>query len=199
MIAANHQSFLDIPIMVSVFSCAFIQRPIPYFPGLSWHFGKLSLVIDKDHPLSILKAIKYVKKATFGLGVPVALFPEGTRSVDGVLGEFNLGAATIAKTLNLAVLPVTIYNSRDVFPRGAINSRPGTVLVGLQPMIEEEYIKNHSPEEINREIRQRLQNGLDRLAWEKKGDQPSPGVRVNCKVGGKRPSPRGRGDWLVFG
>ncbi len=161
LIAVNHQSFMDIPIILSIFPCAFIQRPIPYFPGLFWHFGKLSLIIDKEHPLATLKAIRYVKKTTFDLGIPVALFPEGTRSTDGTLGELNIGAATIAKTLNLPVLPVAIYNSRDVFPKGAINTKPGTVLVGIQPMIEEDFIKAHSVKEINREIKQRLQDGLD--------------------------------------
>ncbi len=164
LIAANHQSYMDIPIMMSIFPCAFIQRSVPYFPGLSWHFGRMTLVIEKDKPFSIFKAIKYVKKVTVNLGIPTTLFPEGTRSIDGTLGELNIGAAAIAKTLNLPVLPITIYNSRDVFPKGAINTKPGTVLVGIQPMIEEDFIKNHSMEEIIKEIKQRLQEGLDSLA-----------------------------------
>jgi len=97
-------------------------------------------------------------------GVPIAMFPEATRSEDGKLGVLRLGAATITKTLNLPVLPVVIYNSRDIMPRGVTNPRPGTVLVGIQPLIEEEFIRSHTAEEINQEIKQRLQNGLDNLA-----------------------------------
>ena len=164
LIVANHQSFLDIPIMLSIFPCAFIQRSVSYLPAISWNFDKLSLVIDREHPLAILKAIRFVSKVTIEQGIPVALFPEATRSINGTLGNLNLGAATIAKNLNLPVLPVTIYNSRDILPKGAIYAKPGVVRVAIQPVIQEEFIKTHSAEEINQEIKQRLQNGLDNLA-----------------------------------
>lgn len=164
LIAANHQSFMDIFIVSSIFSCVFIQRPLPYIPGFSWHFGKMTLIIDKDHPLTILRATRYVKQVTIDEGIPVTLFPEATRSIDGRLGELQLGAAIIAKNLKLPVLPVTIYNSRDVLPKGAINPKPGTVLVGIQPLIEEEFIRSHSAEDINQKITQRLQKGLDNLS-----------------------------------
>ncbi len=161
LIVANHQSYMDITIILSIFPCAFIQKRIPYFPGLSWHFGKMSLVIERDNPYSIIKTAKYVKKVTVNLGIPTTLFPEGTRLTDGTLGELNIGATAIAKILNLPVLPIVIYNSREIMPKGVTNPRPGTVLVGIQPMIEEDFIKNHSAEEINKEIKQRLQDGLD--------------------------------------
>lgn|GEM_PF-3539852 len=164
LIASNHQSFMDVFIMESLLPCAFIQRPVSYIPGFSWHFGKLSIIIDREHPLSILRTIRYVKEVAMKEGVPIAMFPEATRSEDGKLGVLRLGAATITKTLNLPVLPVVIYNSRDIMPRGVTNPRPGTVLVGIQPLIEEEFIRSHTAEEINQEIKQRLQNGLDNLA-----------------------------------
>ncbi|MEE8637974.1 MAG: lysophospholipid acyltransferase family protein [Candidatus Margulisiibacteriota bacterium] len=168
LIVANHQSFLDIPIMESILPCAFIQRAVAYIPGLSWHFGKLSLIIDKKHPLSILKATRYVKQVTIEGGTPVALFPEATRSIDGSLGDLHLGAASIAKSLNLPLLPVTIYNSREMLPKGTKYIKPGVVLVAIQPLIEEEFIKNHSAEEINQEIKQRIQKGLDYLGQVRK-------------------------------
>ncbi|MEE8637973.1 MAG: lysophospholipid acyltransferase family protein [Candidatus Margulisiibacteriota bacterium] len=163
LIVANHQSFIDIFIIESILPCAFIQRPVPYIPGFSWYFGKSSLIIDKESPLSILKAVRYAKQVAIDQGIPVALFPESTRSIDGRLGELQLGAATIAKTLNLPVLPVTIYNSKEIMPKGTIYAKPGVVLVAIQPLIEERFIKNHSVEELNHEIKQRIQKGLDYL------------------------------------
>ncbi|MEE8637976.1 MAG: lysophospholipid acyltransferase family protein [Candidatus Margulisiibacteriota bacterium] len=168
LIVANHQSVLDILIMLSILPCAFIQRAVSYLPGFSWHFGKLSLIIDKEHPLTILRATRYVKQVTIEGGTPVALFPEATRSIDGTLGALHPGAASIAKSLNLPVLPVTIYNSREMLPKGAINSKSGVVLVAVQPLIEEEFIKNHSAEEIIQETKQRIQKGLDCLDQVKK-------------------------------
>jgi 1-acyl-sn-glycerol-3-phosphate acyltransferase len=164
LIVANHQSFMDIFILESLIPCALIQRPVPYIPGFSWYFGKSSIIIDREHPLSILKTTRYVKKVAIEHGIPVAMFPESTRSVDGRLGDLRLGAAAIAKGLNLPILPLAIYNSREIMPKGAINPRPGTVLVSIQPLIEEGFIRSHTAEEINQEIRRRLQKGLDNLA-----------------------------------
>lgn len=171
LIVANHQSLMDVFILESILPSAFIQRPIHYIPGLSWFFGKSSLIVDRDHPLTILRVTRYAKKVTFEQGIPLAMFPESTRSVDGKLGNLRLGAAAIAKTLNLPVLPITIYNSQKILPKGAMNPRPGTVLVGIQPLVEEEFIKNHSTEDVNQEITQRLQNGLDNLAQKRREKQ----------------------------
>lgn len=163
LIASNHQSYLDIPILSSIVPTAFIQRPIPFIPGVSWHFGKLSLVIERENPISLFRAIKYITKVALEQKIPVAMFPESTRSVTGALGELRLGAAVIVKKLDLPVLPISIYNSRELLPKGSNRLKRGRVLVTINPMIEQDYIKNHSVEEINAEIRSRLQAGLDRL------------------------------------
>ncbi len=161
LIAANHQSYLDIPVLSSTLPGAFVQREIPYMPGFAWYFGRISLIIKRESPLSIIRVIKYAKRMTVEQGIPVIIFPEATRSIDGKLGEMHLGVAAVAKNLKLAILPVTICNSRDLLPKGAIHPKHGTVLVSIQPLIEARFMESHSVEEINQEMKRRIQNGLD--------------------------------------
>ena len=49
-------------------------------------------------------------------GRPLAVFPEGTRSRDGQLGEGRLGAALLAMRTDVPVLPVGISGTHRIFP-----------------------------------------------------------------------------------
>ena len=51
-------------------------------------------------------------------GASLAIFPEGTRTVDGKLKEFKKGAFTIATKAKAPVVPITILGSGDVMPSG---------------------------------------------------------------------------------
>ncbi|MEA3493549.1 MAG: lysophospholipid acyltransferase family protein [Candidatus Margulisiibacteriota bacterium] len=163
LIAANHQSYMDSNILSSLIPCVFIQRPVSYLPGISWHFGKMSLIIKRDSPASIIKAVRYVKKVAIDQQTPVVMFPESTRSVDGSLGNLRLGVATIAKNLKIPILPITIFNSREVLAKGKAIHDAGAVYVAAQKPIDGNYVQNHSVEEITGEIRARLQAGLDSI------------------------------------
>jgi 1-acyl-sn-glycerol-3-phosphate acyltransferase len=62
-------------------------------------------------------------------GEPIAVFPEGTRSRDGILGEPRNGAALLAMRTGLPLLPVSISGSNRLFPRGARLPRRARVTV----------------------------------------------------------------------
>ena len=62
-------------------------------------------------------------------GEPIAVFPEGTRSRDGVLGEPRNGAALLAMRSGVPVLPVSITGSNRILPRGARLPRRSRVTV----------------------------------------------------------------------
>ena len=49
-------------------------------------------------------------------GRPIALFPEGTRSRTGVMGEPRAGAALLAMRADIPILPVGISGTHRIFP-----------------------------------------------------------------------------------
>jgi len=49
-------------------------------------------------------------------GLPIAIFPEGTRSLDGRMREAKAGAALIAMRAGVPILPVGIAGTHRIFP-----------------------------------------------------------------------------------
>jgi 1-acyl-sn-glycerol-3-phosphate acyltransferase len=50
--------------------------------------------------------------------ISIVLFPEGTRSDDGVLGPFKKGAAVLAIQAQVPVVPMAIAGTRFILPKG---------------------------------------------------------------------------------
>jgi 1-acyl-sn-glycerol-3-phosphate acyltransferase len=90
-------------------------------------------------------------------GEPIAVFPEGTRSRDGSLGEPRDGAALLAMRAGVPLLPVSITGSNRLFPRGARLPRRSrvTVRVGEPFMLARQA--------SGRIDRQELAAGTDRI------------------------------------
>lgn len=79
-------------------------------------------------------------------GKVLGMFPEGTRSRDGILGEGKSGAARIAIEAGVPILPVVVLNSDELFQRmlGRRWRRPH-VTVRFGPVIYPDP-DNHAPD-----------------------------------------------------
>ncbi|MCC4211398.1 lysophospholipid acyltransferase family protein [Leeuwenhoekiella parthenopeia] len=119
IIVANHQGQWDIPPLIW-----YLRRIHPKFiskielgkgiPSISYNLrkGGSALIDRKDKRQSIL-AIRDLTRTLNATNRSVVIFPEGTRSKDGVPKEFATGGLiTLFKAMPTAiVLPVTIENS----------------------------------------------------------------------------------------
>lgn len=63
--------------------------------------------------------------------MPLLIFPEGTRSRDGSLGAFKPGAAALASSAEVPVLPVAVIGAYAAHPRGSNWPKPGRLPVGV--------------------------------------------------------------------
>ena len=54
------------------------------------------------------------------MGIPMFFFPEGTRSVDGSIKSFKLGAFKLAQTAGVPVLPIVIHGAGNLFAKGSM-------------------------------------------------------------------------------
>lgn len=63
--------------------------------------------------------------------IPILIFPEGTRSRDGRMGEFKAGAAALSQKLGVPIVPVALIGGHDAMPVGAFWPRPGRPRVKL--------------------------------------------------------------------
>ena len=128
ILAPNHQSFLD-----GLFVAVFLKNKImkrTYFYAKEKHVKNkvLKFIADKSNvivmDLSDLKTSLKKLAEVLKNGRNLIIFPEGTRSFNGELGDFKKTFAILSRELNVPVVPVAIEGANKALPRGKIIPRP---------------------------------------------------------------------------
>ena len=162
IIAPNHQSFLDGPIVASGLSCKTLRNS--YFFATEEHVKRPvvkslakrnNIIIMEKRNLknSILKLSEVLK-----LGKNVVIFPEGSRSYDGEMVPFKKTFAILSKELNVPVVPVCIRGAYDVLPRGSKWIKPKKIEVEYLPPVMPE--NGDTYDSISDKVRDSIQKGL---------------------------------------
>jgi len=129
---SNHQGNFDGPILFHATGrdlCAVVKIEIMRIPILSTVFRTAGFIpIDRADPMQARAAIDSAAKL-LREGHSFFAFPEGTRSRDGLLGEFKKGVFAMALKGGIPVVPVSIRNSRAIQPPGRYSIFPATVEV----------------------------------------------------------------------
>lgn len=125
VIICNHQSPLDLmpllalsPKIVVVTNGRVWQNP--FYGYIIRHAGFVSATDGMEQMLPKLR--RMVEQ-----GYSIAIYPEGTRSVDGTIGRFHKGAFYIARTLHLDILPLVLHGACHVLPKHGRYMRRGTI------------------------------------------------------------------------
>lgn len=157
ILVSNHQSLVDIPLLVAALPrrVGFLAKRelgrIPLFGKAMGYAG--NLFIDRDDPRD---AVHLVRDAVRSIreGRLVVIFPEGTRSEDGSIGEFKPGAFYLALKGDVPVVPVYIDGGRRALPKGSVVFRPAELVVRILPPLPSGAAL--SKEEIAMEARRRI-------------------------------------------
>ena len=125
IIAANHQSYLDLPWMMGALSYA--ERKRLFITGKKelayMHYLFLgSPIFFVDRAGNVVPALKAAADV-LRQGDSLIIFPEGTRTHDGTIGHFKSGAAYLAFHLKKKIIPVTIAGAFEIMPRGTVIPR----------------------------------------------------------------------------
>jgi len=121
ILAPNHQSFVDGPVVLSGLTCRQIKTC--YFFATEQHVrGKFrraladknnTIIMEQAHLKESIQKLAEVLKS----GKNIVIFPEGSRTHDGDLGDFKLSFAILSKELNVPIVPVCIRGAYDALPR----------------------------------------------------------------------------------
>ena len=145
VIVANHLSAFDIFIVYSCIKSDFIViikreiRKIPFFGFLCDRFGHI--YIDRSGGKKALASFNRGKKEVKE-GRSILFFPEGTRSKNGKIGNFKIGAFRMAVETELSILPITISGTEAILKPGCLRIKPGTVEVKVHKEIKVENLGN---------------------------------------------------------
>jgi len=142
ILIANHASNLDPLALVKVLGrvdLAFVakaetlRRPLvgSLLRIIGW-FG-----VERESPIAFKRFQEEVEARRKAGWIPnLVVFPEGTRSTDGVLQPFRMGTFLLAARCRLPILPVVIRGAAPLHGRNAFACYPGTVKVDVLPPIE---------------------------------------------------------------
>ena len=163
LFVANHQSYMDIPVMMSV-----VDRPIgfvakealgkiPFFD--QWIVYMKCVLITRGDTRKALAAILQAAKL-LQQGHSLVLYPEGTRSADGSLGEFKAGSLKAAQKGKAAVVPVAIDGARDIMPRNSFWMYKTDVTVTVLPVISADAVQTMDTKELATLVKGQIADAL---------------------------------------
>ena len=147
VIAANHCSYLDPPVMCAVSASRivrFMARDTLFSSAFAkWYFNGVR-VIALDRTRGDLGALKRAI-ATLKEGQVIGLFPEGTRSPDGHMREAKGGIGFLIAKGDVPVVPIYISGTHAAFPKGADKFRPSRIFARVGKPITPEEIRAAMP------------------------------------------------------
>jgi 1-acyl-sn-glycerol-3-phosphate acyltransferase len=135
---ANHQSIYDIPCLFwnIPFQLRIIAKEsLGSFPMLGPHLKRTGhMLVDRSKP-DKAGIFGWASRLTAD-GLSLIVFPEGTRSRDGMLGKFKGGSIMLAMQAGLPLVPISVIGSRHVMKKGELTTRPGHVTLLVHEPIE---------------------------------------------------------------
>ncbi len=116
---ANHQSYMDIPLILTLFQAPPIMKRailhVPIFGWIAWVSG--ALAVSRTQVSSRRQVFEKAKKRVLKEKIGLQVYPEGTRSKTSLPKSFT----EIKKTLlifafneKIPVVPVSIYGTRGI-------------------------------------------------------------------------------------
>jgi 1-acyl-sn-glycerol-3-phosphate acyltransferase len=126
---SNHQSILDILVLGSVLPGDFkwaAKRSLLNIPFLGWHL-KLAGHVPVDRQAGTRSAAQVIARFEQVLkgGKPLLVFPEGTRSEDGIIRSFKNGGFYAAVRAGVPVVPVALEGTHRLMKKGALDTGDG--------------------------------------------------------------------------
>ena len=162
IIAPNHQSFLDGPLV----SCTLptpVMKDTFYYATEEHMRGKLRKAYARNNNIilmersnlrdSIQKLGEVLKQ-----GKNLVIFPEGRRTNAGELGDFKKTFAILSKELQVPVVPVCIKGAFEALPRSKRFPSPHKIVIDYLPPILPD--SNLTYEEIANQVKQVINERL---------------------------------------
>jgi long-chain acyl-CoA synthetase len=123
LICPNHQSYVDGVLIASVLPYSVIRRfvtlgwPAFFSGGVKTVLARMTNCVPIDPDTNLRRAM-IVSAAALRQGKVVMIFPEGGLTADGSLQAFKKGPAILAHELQVAIVPVAIKGSFNIWAKG---------------------------------------------------------------------------------
>lgn len=160
---SNHQSYVDIPLLLCKLNepHAFIAKKSlsKIFLINKWMIGLGCIFIDRDDLHSMIdvlnQAESWVEK-----GHSIVIFPEGTRTKTGDVGDFKGGAFRIALQAKVPIVPIAIDGTLKNFEGNHYAIKETDITLTVLPKIEVDSFSRKEKKELPDHLQNEISNIL---------------------------------------
>lgn len=157
---ANHLSYMDTPVVLGAIPVQFrfmAKKGLFQIPFLGTHLMQAGHIpVPLDDARASVKTLHRAAQTIRDRGISILIFPEGGRSINGVLQDFKEGAAYIAIKAGVPVVPVTMVGTRRILAMGTMTFHSGAVKVRISDPIPTAGMTLHDRRELTAKIRERI-------------------------------------------
>jgi len=156
---ANHQSewetlYLQLLIRPQV---VVLKRELLKIPFFGWALALLQpIALDRSDRRGALRQLLEQGTARLKGGLPVLIFPQGTRVPAGKLGRMNKGGAMLAASAQVPMVPM-VHNAGLFWPGKSFVKYPGTVQLRIGRPIQAD---GRGVDELHREAAQWMEASM---------------------------------------
>ena len=160
---SNHQSFFD------TYCFGFLPEPEVVFAVRAWPFKipfygpymRLAEYLNTEDTSA--DALLEQGGRLLEKGTCVAIFPEGTRSIDGELQRFHAGAFRLSLATGVPIVPLCFEGTGVFLRKGTYLLQPAAIAIKvLDPIWPEDFVAfgDEAPLVLRRAVKDRLQDTL---------------------------------------
>jgi 1-acyl-sn-glycerol-3-phosphate acyltransferase len=139
VVMPNHLSNLDAPVLFTVLLPNFkvvAKKELFRLPFLGSTFRMARFIeLDRRDREQARRAMQQ-SVASLKAGACFLVFPEGTRSASGALGEMKKGGFLVALEAGSRIVPVAVTGTRELMPKGGFRIQSGLVRVAVLAPVE---------------------------------------------------------------
>jgi 1-acyl-sn-glycerol-3-phosphate acyltransferase len=135
---ANHQGYYDIFALAGYLDVQlrWVSKAILFrIPFMGWAMSAARYIsVKRNNRKQSYQAFLKTLEA-INMGSSIVVFPEGTRSKDGSIGDFKKGSQLLAQRAGVPMVPITVIGTRDIIRKGSIIIHPGPIQIIISPHV----------------------------------------------------------------
>jgi len=161
--AANHTSYMDTQIIFAALPFQFrilAKKSLWEWPFIGWFLQRSGqMPVDTENANATVASLGGAVKA-LRANMPLFVFPEGGRTVEGRLQAFLSGAAYLAIRAQVPLIPIAIAGAYDLLPIHTYQFYPSKLTLHVGEPIETKGMTVRQIDELTERLRAAIEEML---------------------------------------
>jgi 1-acyl-sn-glycerol-3-phosphate acyltransferase len=157
--ASNHTSYMDTPVIFSTLPFQFrilAKKELWTMPFIGWYLARSGqIAVDNTSQGATLRSLGAGVKALRS-GMPLFVFPEGSRTPNGEMRPFLSGAAYLAIRAQVPLVPIALSGVYDLLPIHTRHFYPCEMTLTVGEPIETRGMTVRQTEELTQRLQKEI-------------------------------------------